>query len=344
MAPLFFALPIVALIALLMIGPKVWRAAWGRWVIGGTVLGAAGVAIVSLYAIFQSTSSTAGIGILFVPFEMVFGAAAGAILGYAAFQAVHLREGLRQGVRASAVALASLALLVASFLYLVRQAVRLQSFNRYKHADNAELLAAGAAENLRSKDHFVLSAIAANVNTPPAVLLDIARNPDPELHHKRHEWIDMFDRDELAVVRKILRNPHSPVEVLSILSASPDDYVLSDVCADKRTAEAILRARCAPRNNYLVQWSVAGNPSTPVDVLEALPRSDRYAAHGLAYNPRTPLPILRELAKHGDPLVRQGVATNPSTDIELLTALSRDPVEYISRQAQRRLNFKSVPH
>jgi len=343
MVPLFFALPIVALIALLMIGPKVWRAAWGRWVIVGTVLGAAGIAIVSLYAIFHSTSSTAGIGILFVPFEMTFGAVAGAILGYAAFQAAHWRDGLHRGLRRIVIAIASVALLLVSLVYLVRQAVRVQSFHRYQHADKAELLAAGAAEHLRSKDYFVLSAIAANVHTPPAVLLDLARNPDPELHRKRHEWIDMFDRDELAVVRKVLRNPDSPVEVLSILSSSPDDYVLADVCADKRATQSILRTRCAPRNNYLVQWSLAGNPSTPVDVLEALPRSDQYVAHGLAYNSSTPLPILRQLARHGDPLVRQGIATNPSTDIEILTALSRDPVEFVSHQAQRRLNRKIVP-
>jgi len=275
---------------------------------------------------------------------MLFGGAVGAILGFAVFQAVHLRESLRSGVRASVVALVCLALLVVFVVYLARQTFRGQYFNRYKHADNAELLSAGAAENLRTKDYFVLSAIAANVKTPPAVLLDFARNPDPGLHRKRHDWIDMFDTDELAVVRKVLRNPHSPVEALAVLSESPDDYVLADVCADKRTPQIILRGRCSPRNQYLVQWSLAGNPNTPVDLLEALPRAkDKYVAHGLAYNSSTPLSILRELARHEDSLVRQGVATNPSADREILSALSRDPVEYVSQQAKRRLNSKSVP-
>jgi hypothetical protein len=341
---LFLVLPIGALVALLLFGPRLWRSAYGPWMIGGMVLGAVLVAILLLYTIFHSTSSTAAIGILFVPFGMLFGGAVGAILGFAVFQGMHLRESLRGGLRASVVALLSLALLVISVVYLAQQASRVQSFNRYRDADNAELLAAGAAANLKVKDYFVLSAIAANVKTPPVVLLNIARTPDPELHSKRHEWIDMFDRDTLAVMRKVLRNPHSPVEVLPILSESPDEYVFADVCADKRTSQAILRERCAPRNQYLVQWSLAGNPNTPVDLLEALPwAKDHNVAYGLAYNSSTPLPILRELARHEDFLVRQGVAANPSADSDLITALSHDPVESVSWTAKRRVNRNFLP-
>jgi hypothetical protein len=311
MLGLIFPLPIVALIVLLLYGHKFWRLVWGRWVITGAVLGAIAIAAVSLYAINHSTSSMAGIGILFVPFEMMFVGAAGAILGYAAFRAVHLRDAQHQGVRAGAISLVSLLVLLFALVYVGRQAVRVRAFNGFKHADDAELLAAGAAENLKAKDHFVLSAIAANEKTPPAALLDIARYPDPGLHYERSEWIDMFDRNELAVMRNVLRNRNSPAEVLPILANSPDDYVASDVCADKRTAEEILRTRCAPRKTYLFQWSLAGNPGTPVDVLEGLPRSDYYVSHGLAYNPSTPQPILRELSRRADALVRQGVATNP---------------------------------
>jgi len=117
--------------------------------IGGMVVGAVLVAILLLYTIFHSTSSTAGIGILFVPFGMLFGGAVGAILGFAIFQALHLRESLRGGRRAGVVALVSLALLVVFAVYLARQAGRVQSSNRYRNADNAELLSAGAAELVR---------------------------------------------------------------------------------------------------------------------------------------------------------------------------------------------------
>jgi hypothetical protein len=335
----FFLLPIAALIALLLLGPRLWRTPYGPWMIGGIALGAVAIAILSLYAIFRSTSSTAAVGILFVPFAMMSGGVAGAILGFAAFQAAHLRRHARQGAKAGALSAAAAALLVVSFVWLLQQARRVEAFYRYQRADNPQALAAGAAEMLGAGDYFVLSAIAANSNSPAGALLEIARGRDPELHRKRHEWIDMFDRDQLAVVRKVVRNPHSPAEVLPILSASTDDYVLADVCGDKRTPVAILRERCAPRNVYLVHWSLAANPSAPADVLEALPRAkDKYVAHGLAYNPGTPLPILRELAAHEDPLVRQGVAVNPSADAALLKVLARDPVDYVSRQAQRLLN------
>ncbi len=334
----FLLLPVVALVALVILGRAFWRHPVVRWMIGGILVGAAGTAGLTLYGIFHSTSSTAAIGILFVPLAMVFGGAAGAIGGFAAFQAAHLGERMRQGVRSGAVAVASVGLLAFCLVYAFYQARRIQAFHGYQRADVAETLAVAADRNRQAKDYFVLSAIAANAKTPPDALLRIAHDPDPGLHLKRHEWIDMFDRDQMAVMRKVVRNPNSPVEALVVLAASPDNYVLSDVCGDKRTPVGILRQRCAPSNSYLIHWSLAGNASAPADILETLPRAkDKYVAHGLAYNPNTPLPILRELAKHEDPLVRQGVAVNPSADRDLLTALSRDAVDYVSRQATGRL-------
>jgi hypothetical protein len=330
----FFALPIAALAALVLLACAFWRRPVTRWIVGGAAGGAATVAALSLYGIFHSTSSTAAIGILFVPFAMVFGGAAGAIVGFAAFQAVHFRDRIQQGLLAGTVAVAAIVLLALCVTYAFYQARRIQAFHRYQQTENPEELAAAAEQRLAAKDYFVLSAVAANAKTPADVLLRIARAPDPVLHHKRAEWINMFDRDQLAVMRKVVRNPNSTVEALVILAASPDDYVLADVCADKRAPEAILRRRCAPKDSYLVHWSLAGNPSAPADLLEALPRAkDKYVAHGLAYNRSTPLPVLRELARHEDPLVRQGVAVNPSADAALLTTLSHDPVDYVSRAA-----------
>jgi hypothetical protein len=333
----FFVVPLAALIALLLLARTFWHRTATRWVVGGVVAGALAIAALSLYTIFHSTSSTAAIGILFVPFSMVFGGALGAVAGFAAFHAVHLREGMRQGMQATALAVASIALLVLGAGYALRQVYRIQTFYRYQRADNPEALAVAAEQSLRAGDYFLLSTIAANPKTPAGTLLRIARAPDTGLHHKRTEWISMFDRDQMAVMRKVVRNPNTPVEALVILAASPDDYVLSDVCGNKRTPVNILRERCA-KDSYLVHWSLAANFSAPADLLEALPRArDKYVAHGLAYNPNTPLPVLRELAKHEDPLVRQGVAVNPSADTALLTDLSRDPVDYVSRQAVLRL-------
>jgi hypothetical protein len=62
------------------------------------------------------------------------------------------------------------------------------------------------------------------------------------------------------------------------------------------------------------------------------------SAHGLAYNSNTPLSILRELARHEGPLVRQGVALNPSAASDLITGLSHDPVESGSQ-----VNRNSLP-
>jgi len=59
MLSLFFALPIAALVALVVFGPKLWRRVYGPWMMGGMVLGAVLIAILLLYTIFRSASSTA---------------------------------------------------------------------------------------------------------------------------------------------------------------------------------------------------------------------------------------------------------------------------------------------
>ena len=210
----FLLLPVAALAVLLIFGRSLWRYPVVRWMIGGIVVGAAGTAGLTLYGIFRSTSSTTAIGILFVPFAMVFGGAVGAIAGFAAFQAAHLGERMRQGVRSGAIAVASVALLAFCLTYAFYQARRIQTFHRYQRADSAETLAVEADRYRQAKDYFILSAIAANARTPPDALLRIARDPDPGLHHKRGEWINMFDRDQLAVMRKVVRNPNSPVDAL----------------------------------------------------------------------------------------------------------------------------------
>ena len=194
-------------------------------------------------------------------------------------------------MQSGAVAMASVGLLAFCLVYAFYEARRIQTFHRYQRADNAEILAVEADRYRQTRDYFILSAIAANARTPPDALLRIARDPDPGLHQKRHEWIDMFDQDQMAVMRKVVRNPNSPVEALVLLAASPDNYVLSDVCGDKRTPVAILRQRCAPSNSYLIHWSLARNANAPADVLEALSHI-RTCTWPTAW-PITPTPLRR---------------------------------------------------
>lgn len=338
MLSLLLVLPIVGLVALLILARAFWRYNVTRWIVAGCAAGATAAVSLAVYGIFHSTSSTAGIGILFVPFAAAFGGAAGALVGFAAYQSRHIRTRSRQGLLPGIVSIASLALLLFLVGYSIQAARRIHAFYTYRQDTNPESLASGASQFLRSGDYFVLSAIAANDKLPADALLQIARDPDKGLHQKRSEWINIFDRDQLAVERKVVRNPNAPTEALVILAASPNDYVLADVCAEKRTPESVLRERCATKDNYLVHWSLAGNAQAPSDVLAALPRAkDKYVAHGLSYNPRTPVDILNELASHEDPLVRQGVAQNPSASPATLALLTRDRVEYVSRLAQRRL-------
>lgn len=143
-------------------------------------------------------------------------------------------------------------------------------------------------------------------------MLAIATHPESGLHQKRTGWINSYDRDQLAVVRNVIRHPHVPVEALVKLSASKNEYVLGDIAQQPRTPVHILERLAASPHGYLVDW-------------------------GLAVNPSTPTPIIEKLAAHPDAIVRGNVAGNRATSPELLRRLSADTENWVARQAQWQL-------
>jgi hypothetical protein len=78
-----------------------------------------------------------------------------------------------------------------------------------------------------------------------------------------------------------------------------------------------------------VRENVAGNPSTPADVLRALAVDNWSGVRvAVAGNPATPLSLrvtlLEQLAKENDGDVRKAIADNPSTPVALLEQLAKD--------------------
>ncbi|MCC6389169.1 MAG: hypothetical protein IT167_01105 [Bryobacterales bacterium] len=321
-------LPFGALAAALLLARAHRRSAAVRWIAGGASLLSMATGAVLLWSIFRSTSSTAAIGILFLPLWMIAGGAIGAVLGFAAYKAARLREAVTVVRAASALALLGVALYAGAAGWRIRQ------FHADQQIKDPLVLKTRARAELSRHDYFLLSAIARNPHTSAETLLEIARDPDPGLHEKRPEWINMVDRDRLAVVRKVIRNPNSNVDALVAVSGSTNDYVLGDLAQDRRTPEPALRQIAARSRSYLVHWGLAANSSAPPDLLEKLPRSkDLYVAMGLAYNEATPAEILRELASHSDSLVRDRVALNKKTEMEVLEQLTRDGNTQVARRA-----------
>ncbi len=334
---ILFFLPFGALVVALLLARAYWRSAPVRWITAGALMLSAAVGAGVLWSIFRSTSSAAAIGILFLPLWMMPGGVIGGVLGLVAYQAARLREQVTPLRVLCALALACVA------AYAAVAGWRVGQFYADQRMEDAAVLERRAREELARHDYFLLSAIARNPHTDARTLLEIARDPDPGLHMKRSEWINMVDRDSLAVVRKVIRNPNSNVDALVALSGSTNDYVLGDLAQDRRTPEPVLRQITARSQSYLVHWGLAANANAPPDLLEKLPRGkDLYVAMGLAYNEATPPEILRELASHGDPLVRERVALNKNTEMEVLEQLMRDGNEVVARRAATQFGSRKV--
>ncbi len=338
---LYLGLPLLALSLLIALFAIRKRATWWPWMLTGAASGGAISAVLLVVLILRQKSSTAAIGILFVPMLAAAAALASGVGGLCLYKVWHWRESWRGGLWARLSWLLAAGLVVLSVFHAVRLAVRIHEFDlaRDESTDprRIEDIYRGA---FGRRDYFVLSAVARNPRTPPALLLALAQADDAGLHAKRHALIDAYDRDQLAVVRHLLRNPSLPGEAIPVLARSTDAYVVGDVAAHRQTPEPILRELFARSGSYLVHWGLSDNPSTPPDILEQLALSTAEADPGslgtqrptrqnLAGNGSTPANVLATLAKDRDGIVRRSVARNPETPPEVMAQLAHDPEEEV---------------
>jgi hypothetical protein len=108
--------------------------------------------------------------------------------------------------------------------------------------------------------------------------------------------------------------------------------IRAGVARDRNTPPELLE-ELASDDIAEVRFSVAANPSAPLDLIFRMNLLKSSAAEGdeygfgrasLAKNPDTPVEILELFSKDKDYRVRCGVAENPSTPIEILKELANE--------------------
>lgn len=104
----------------------------------------------------------------------------------------------------------------------------------------------------------------------------------------------------------VAKNPHTSLEVLTLLSK------------DKIN---------------LVRALVACNPRTPTEILEDFFTDEKIVRDGLSGNPNTSEKLLDTLADDSDKMVRLRVAENPSTSKATLEKLTQDSVVDVQKAA-----------
>ncbi len=161
------------------------------------------------------------------------------------------------------------------------------------------------------------------------------------------------------VRRKVASRADATVEILVLLAQDSDEYVRRSVAEHSQTPIDVLKD-LAQDASTSVRYAVAGNPHTPESTLLELAQTDRDSFDGaFSGNPSTPPDVLADIATSalrggempfitwnllrnpGTPVdfllhfstgpadLRAMVAGNPSTPIDVLTALSKDKAKTV---------------
>lgn len=294
------------------------------------------ISLWEIQAIFRSSSSTAAIGLIFVPVIGAIGALIGFLAGWClGYSFVNFRsKALRQRILAIAVFLVPAALTIWISV-TVRNGLNLSEQVHRIEKMNADELESFLDRSPQANNKFILGAIAQNPNATASILHRIVALDRPELHEPMGSHFDVKGKNTkgLAVMRLVARNPNVAAEDLEKLAASTNEYVLSDVAMSPKLSEATLQ-RLGKQSGQLIDWGLARNPQTSADVLLKLAESqNQYTRGNVASNPGASVETLIALSTDPEPHVRAAVAMNPSTPRSTIEQLMKDPESWVRRSA-----------
>ena len=252
-------------------------------------LGAVTVSAALLASIFRSTSSTAAIGILFIPFNAAPLSLPFFIFGYCLPDLVKWIKGKSSELSMSGKLRASIALITATcgITYIVYGIIFTLTVNNVRTINEPGIDNFLESSMFRS-NKFALGALAQNQNVSAAVLDKIARLQWPELHDKMGSVWPVMDGNGkgLAVMRLVVRSSNVSEKTIEYLaSTSQNEYVLSDIAANPKTSIETLRSLEA-KKNYLIDWGLSQNQKSPSDVFSKLLDREKY------FTQRTTLDLL----------------------------------------------------
>jgi hypothetical protein len=248
-----------------------------------------------LYAVFTSTSSTAAIGLLFVPVYGVLAAVIGwavVYIGFSFADAISGRQSWRSGHMLAASVLLAIALLVASALLLFRNALTVA---RDPQA-TPEMLIEISQAWLPLGRYDVDEALLKNPVTPAAVLTAV---------------VDA-GRDNY-LVSLAGAHPNTPLESLEKIAAGPLSYDrVAGLAGNVHLTPAMAqRLTNVSRGNFpgdveyklyqsIVLAALARNPATPQDVFDRLAAretSEYFLAVAIVYAKRASCAQIARVAK-----------------------------------------------
>ena len=283
-----------------------------RFALIAGIVGGLAAAAISVGAIFESASSTAGIGFVFVPFIMTGAMVFTGVWGLALGCVWNAARGTQSYYRAVLLMAWALTLGVPGYTaWQIRDGLALERAVAEVAAMNAAQLEKALDESPWHDNRFFIGALVQNKAAGELLLDRVARLPDPELYEPMGSlWnVKGENRKGLAVMRLIAYNPNVGAATLEHLAQGPHaDKVLHDVLRNRKTPMKVLE-RHFDSTDTLIEWALALNPVTPPVVLDRLSNStNQYTRFNLTYNEATPPAILRKLTKDPDATLARNAA------------------------------------
>jgi len=244
------------------------------------ILGAIATLILMVLSITRSTSSTAAIGFIFIPVYFAIAFAGFFVWGYSVGTIGLWREStarkfdLKIGL-AFLVAVGISVLLVGE---LTRGFILTSITSQIQQATTERELLEIFEESHFKRNRFVLGGIAQNPAASAELLDSIARLDDPNLHEKMGSLFPLLGDNGkgLAVMRLVLRHRNVSSNTVEYLASSSQvDYVLGDAAGNPKASVDTLRS-LEKYQDYLIDWGLARNPTTPEDVFLKLLEREKY--------------------------------------------------------------------
>lgn len=198
----------------------------------------------------------------------------------------------------------------------------------------------------------VLSSIAKHRNTSHKILAELAK------HSSKHvraavagnestplDVLDELSKDtETIVLAAVAMNKNTPDTVLLYLVKKylNDDDICGHLAQNPLTPVAALRL-IAEQGSHCVKWYLTGNPSTTTDILTRLANDEDVCYNTeclveIACHKNTDPGVLEHLSKNNDEDVREAVARNPHTPVDVLRMMAEDKYEYVEISQAAREN------
>jgi len=175
----------------------------------------------------------------------------------------------------------------------------------------------------------------------PALLAKMAETPSREVRSLAAESpsldevvVNKLIKDPEPGVRAFLGlNPKTPRWALLQLRNDPDPNVKWGIARNPNWTGEDLRKMY--EDHSAAEALIAGNPSTPPDLLATLAKSKDHAVQtALANNPKIPVEIVRWLFQEGNSATKKMLVDNPATPRDIVERLAQDSDPDVGRFAK----------